>query len=110
VPQTSLVLELREESASAEEDGFLDSFPDDFTAERAASSLAGFQRGTLKARDEEGEPQYDQAEKDPQYDQAEETAPQDPEVDVPATAELPAPPEQPDPAPRLSPPTAHEGR
>ncbi|MFF4544861.1 nitrate- and nitrite sensing domain-containing protein [Streptomyces sp. NPDC001435] len=106
VPQTSLALELREESAPAEEDGF----PDDFTAERAASSLAGFQRGTLKARDEEGEPQYDQAEKDPQYDQAEETAPQDPEVDVPAAAELPAPPEQPDPAPRLSPPTAHEGR
>ncbi|MGW7402831.1 sensor histidine kinase [Streptomyces sp. NPDC054833] len=105
VPQTSLALELREESAPAEEDGF----PDDFTAERAASSLAGFQRGTLKARDEEGEPQYDQAEKDPQYDQAEETAPQDPEVDVPAAAELPAPPEQPDPAPRLSPPTAHEG-
>ncbi|MGW3146086.1 sensor histidine kinase [Streptomyces sp. NPDC001177] len=97
VPQTSLVLELREESAPAGEDGF----PDDFTAERAASSLAGFQRGTLKARDEEG---------DPQYDQAEETAPQDPEVDVPAAAELPAPPEQPDPAPRPRPPTAHEGR
>ncbi|UXY31591.1 sensor histidine kinase [Streptomyces sp. HUAS TT20] len=106
VPQTSLVPELREESAPAGEEGF----PDDFTAEHAASSLAGFQRGTHKARDEEGDPQYDQAEKDPQYDLAEETAPQDPEVDVPATAELPAPPEQPDPAPRLSPPTVHEGR
>ncbi|WP_406006169.1 nitrate- and nitrite sensing domain-containing protein [Streptomyces sp. NBC_00637] len=51
VPQTSLATELREDSASAaataavEEDGY----PDDFTAERAASSLAGFQRGTLRA-------------------------------------------------------------
>ncbi|MER5431433.1 nitrate- and nitrite sensing domain-containing protein [Streptomyces sp. NPDC002588] len=47
VPQTSLAAELREESAAPEEDGF----PDDFTAERAASSLAGFQRGTLEARE-----------------------------------------------------------
>jgi signal transduction histidine kinase len=51
VPQTSLAIELREDSAAAaaasvEEDGF----PDDFTAERAASSLAGFQRGTLRAQ------------------------------------------------------------
>ncbi|MDX3249282.1 hypothetical protein PV408_48055, partial [Streptomyces sp. ME18-1-4] len=51
VPQTSLATELREDSAAAaaasvEEDGF----PDDFTAERAASSLAGFQRGTLRAQ------------------------------------------------------------
>ncbi|MFE0517150.1 hypothetical protein [Streptomyces sp. NPDC058964] len=97
MPQSSLALELREDSAPAEEDGF----PDDFTPERAASSLAGFQRGTLRARDEGA---------DPQYDQAETTAPKDPEVPVPAAAELPAPPEQPDPAPRLRPPTAHEGR
>ncbi|WP_369173211.1 nitrate- and nitrite sensing domain-containing protein [Streptomyces sp. R28] len=48
VPQTSLAAELREEAPSAEEDGCAD----DFTAERAASSLACFQRGTLQARDE----------------------------------------------------------
>jgi signal transduction histidine kinase len=46
VPQSSLAAELREESAPAEEDGCAD----DFTAERAASSLACFQRGTLQAR------------------------------------------------------------
>ncbi|MGP2440422.1 sensor histidine kinase [Streptomyces sp. JW3] len=51
VPQTSLAAELREEpGAAAEGDGC-----PDFTAERAASSLAGFQRGTLQARDEEPE-------------------------------------------------------
>ncbi|MFF8972970.1 nitrate- and nitrite sensing domain-containing protein [Streptomyces sp. NPDC014995] len=49
VPQTSLATELREDPGSAGEDGFPD---DDFTAERAASSLAGFQRGTLRARDD----------------------------------------------------------
>ncbi|MGI5429383.1 sensor histidine kinase [Streptomyces sp. CA-179760] len=49
VPQTSLVEELREESAPSGDDGSLD----DFTAEAAASSLAGFQRGTLRARDED---------------------------------------------------------
>ncbi|GAA4017669.1 sensor histidine kinase [Streptomyces plumbiresistens] len=48
VPQTSLVDELREEAAPAVEDDL-----DDFTAERAASSLAGFQRGTFRARDED---------------------------------------------------------
>ncbi|MEV6179575.1 nitrate- and nitrite sensing domain-containing protein [Streptomyces sp. NPDC052015] len=48
VPQTSLADELREAPGTAEDDGF----PDDFTAERAASSLAGFQRGTLRARDD----------------------------------------------------------
>lgn len=48
VPQTSLAAELREEAPPCEEDDF----PDDFTAERAASSLAGFQRGTLQARDD----------------------------------------------------------
>ncbi|MCX3290455.1 nitrate- and nitrite sensing domain-containing protein [Streptomyces sp. NEAU-H22] len=56
VPQTSLVEELREESAPAEPDGFLD----DFTAEAAASSLAGFQRGTLRARDDDAEPPHDE--------------------------------------------------
>lgn len=47
VPQTSLASELREEAVAAEEDLELE----DFTAERAASSLAGFQRGTFQARD-----------------------------------------------------------
>ncbi|WP_406496186.1 nitrate- and nitrite sensing domain-containing protein [Streptomyces sp. NBC_01604] len=50
VPQTSLVDELREDAAPAVEDDL-----DDFTAERAASSLAGFQRGTFRARDEDAD-------------------------------------------------------
>lgn len=54
VPQTSLAVELREEATPAgEEDA------GDFTAELAASSLAGFQRGTLRARDEDEQPQDD---------------------------------------------------
>ncbi|QJT04799.1 HAMP domain-containing protein [Streptomyces asoensis] len=68
VPQTSLATELREDSASAEaveEDGY----PDDFTAERAASSLAGFQRGTLRAHADADlsldDPQETSAEEDP---------------------------------------------
>ncbi|MFJ4816200.1 nitrate- and nitrite sensing domain-containing protein [Streptomyces sp. NPDC088801] len=56
VPQTSLVEELREESAPAGDDGSLD----DFTAEAASSSLAGFQRGTLLARDDDAEPPLDE--------------------------------------------------
>jgi hypothetical protein len=64
VPQTSLAAELREDSPASEAD---DSF-DDFTAERAASSLSGFQRGTLQARDNDT---------DTTYDQGEETAPED---------------------------------
>ncbi|MFF3482527.1 nitrate- and nitrite sensing domain-containing protein [Streptomyces sp. NPDC002701] len=58
VPQTSLAAELREDSTADEADASLD----DFTAERAASSLAGFQRGTLQARDNDAEPTYDQGE------------------------------------------------
>jgi signal transduction histidine kinase len=58
VPQTSLAAELREEAASAQVDVLLD----DFTAERAASSLAGFQRGTLKARDDDAQEPHDQEE------------------------------------------------
>ncbi|MBQ0852703.1 nitrate- and nitrite sensing domain-containing protein [Streptomyces sp. BH-SS-21] len=58
VPQTSLAAELREDSAADEADSSLD----DFTAERAASSLAGFQRGTLQARDNDADPSYDQGE------------------------------------------------
>ncbi|MEU4611931.1 sensor histidine kinase [Streptomyces umbrinus] len=61
VPQTSLAAELREDVppvASAEAD---DPFAD-FTAERAASSLSGFQRGTLQARDNDTDTAYDQGE------------------------------------------------
>ncbi|MFF5496919.1 nitrate- and nitrite sensing domain-containing protein [Streptomyces aquilus] len=46
IPQTSLAVELREEAPVVADDD-----PDGFTAEHAASSLAGFQRGTLQARD-----------------------------------------------------------
>ncbi|MER6356282.1 nitrate- and nitrite sensing domain-containing protein [Streptomyces sp. NPDC001634] len=59
VPQTSLAAELRTEAASVKEEDVL---PDDFTAERAASSLAGFQRGTLQARDDGAQEQYDREE------------------------------------------------
>ncbi|MDG9717849.1 nitrate- and nitrite sensing domain-containing protein [Streptomyces sp. DH24] len=55
VPQTSLAAELREEPAGREEAAPHDEFTE-FTAERAASSLAGFQRGTLKARREDAAP------------------------------------------------------
>ncbi|MGW7170553.1 nitrate- and nitrite sensing domain-containing protein [Streptomyces sp. NPDC054884] len=58
VPQTSLACELREDASSAgavEDDGVLD----DFTAERAASSLAGFQSGTLRAHADADEPPSD---------------------------------------------------
>ncbi|EGX55868.1 large secreted protein [Streptomyces zinciresistens K42] len=49
VPQTSLVAELRADGPPVEDED-----PgEDFTADRAASSLAGFQRGTLQARDDE---------------------------------------------------------
>ncbi|MEV0221631.1 nitrate- and nitrite sensing domain-containing protein [Streptomyces sp. NPDC050704] len=58
VPQTSLAAELREDSGPAEAD---DSSAD-FTAERAASSLSGFQRGTLQARDNDTDTTYDQGE------------------------------------------------
>ncbi|BBC38297.1 HAMP domain protein [Streptomyces graminofaciens] len=54
VPQTSLAAELREEDQGT----CPDDDSGDFTAERAASSLAGFQRGTLQARDDDAEPEY----------------------------------------------------
>ncbi|MDQ1066889.1 signal transduction histidine kinase [Streptomyces canus] len=49
VPQTSLAVELREDApvVGEQEDA------EEFTADRAASSLAGFQLGTLRARDED---------------------------------------------------------
>ncbi|MFD5495768.1 nitrate- and nitrite sensing domain-containing protein [Streptomyces sp. NPDC127091] len=52
VPQTSLAAELREEVAApvAEHDS------GDFTAEHAAASLGGFQRGTSRARANGGDP------------------------------------------------------
>ncbi|WP_328840435.1 nitrate- and nitrite sensing domain-containing protein [Streptomyces europaeiscabiei] len=53
IPQTSLAAELKEEAGPCP-----DGDADDFTAERAASSLAGFQRGTLQARDDDEEPEY----------------------------------------------------
>ncbi|MCI3238347.1 sensor histidine kinase [Streptomyces spinosisporus] len=55
VPQTSLAAELREAPPSGEQDDG----DEEFTAEQAASSLAGFQRGTLRARDDDTETQYD---------------------------------------------------
>ncbi|MDT0396204.1 MULTISPECIES: nitrate- and nitrite sensing domain-containing protein [Streptomyces] len=48
VPQTSLAAELREDSAPDADDDVAD-----FTAEHAASSLAGFQLGTSQARDDD---------------------------------------------------------
>ncbi|MFE1237335.1 sensor histidine kinase [Streptomyces tendae] len=52
VPQTSLAAELRDEDPGGRRDGSAGASDGDygaFTAERAASSLAGFQRGTLRA-------------------------------------------------------------
>ncbi|MET9390683.1 nitrate- and nitrite sensing domain-containing protein [Streptomyces sp. NPDC006624] len=66
VPQTSLVEELREEAPPAHDDGS----PDNFTAEAAASSLAGFQRGTLRARDDDAEPPHDEEAAAPRRDAA----------------------------------------
>ncbi|MBC9726223.1 nitrate- and nitrite sensing domain-containing protein [Streptomyces sp. TRM68367] len=57
VPQTSLAAELREEAPPAEDAAR----PEDYTAEAAASSLAGFQRGTFRARDDDAEAPYDLA-------------------------------------------------
>ncbi|WP_399891043.1 nitrate- and nitrite sensing domain-containing protein [Streptomyces sp. BBFR51] len=48
VPQTSLAAELRDEDSGPGRGDASDDYAD-FTAERAASSLAGFQRGTLRA-------------------------------------------------------------
>ncbi|MGW0870448.1 nitrate- and nitrite sensing domain-containing protein [Streptomyces sp. NPDC002740] len=84
VPQTSLATELREDSAAAEtveEDGF----PDDFTAERAASSLAGFQRGTLRAHAD-----ADLSPDDPRETSAEEAP--GPPVSAAGTSQTPTPP------------------
>lgn len=59
VPQTSLAAELREEvAAPAEHDSA------DFTAEHAAASLAGFQRGTSQARADGADTRADDARAD----------------------------------------------
>ncbi|MEE1832597.1 nitrate- and nitrite sensing domain-containing protein [Streptomyces sp. SP17KL33] len=70
IPQTSLAAELKEEAEPCP-----DGDADDFTAERAASSLAGFQRGTLQARDDA----------EPELAPGEETASEDPGDRVPAS-------------------------
>ena len=49
VPQTSLAVELRDDAPGAG----ADDCAEEFTADHAASSLAGFQRGTQRARDED---------------------------------------------------------
>ncbi|NEA67895.1 nitrate- and nitrite sensing domain-containing protein [Streptomyces sp. SID12488] len=59
VPQTSLAAELLEDTTP---DDMSEDAPDEFSAERAASSLSGFQRGTLQARDDDAEEQYDHGE------------------------------------------------
>jgi signal transduction histidine kinase len=87
VPQTSLAVELREEASAApeEEDA------DEFTADHAASSLAGFQRGTLRARDEDDllDTLQDPAEPEKATDQG--TDPLDTPEDV-STADTNGPP------------------
>lgn len=77
MPQTSLATELREETAPSEADDKDATDLADFTAERAASSLAGFQRGTLRARDDE-EMSYDHGGEEPSYDHGEDPAPTQP--------------------------------
>ncbi|MCX5188011.1 nitrate- and nitrite sensing domain-containing protein [Streptomyces sp. NBC_00268] len=76
VPQTSLATELREEAAPSGADD-KDAADADFTAERAASSLAGFQRGTLRARDDEEMPYGDGGE-EPSYGHGDDQAPTQP--------------------------------
>ncbi|MDW4906286.1 nitrate- and nitrite sensing domain-containing protein [Streptomyces sp. ADMS] len=72
VPQTSLAAELLEDT---EPDGTSEDVLDEFSAERAASSLSGFQRGTLQARDDDAEEQYDHGE---------DNAPREPDAPLPA--------------------------
>ncbi|MCX5268151.1 sensor histidine kinase [Streptomyces sp. NBC_00199] len=84
VPQTSLAGELREDPSSAgavEDDRVLD----DFTAERAASSLAGFQRGTLRAQADADEPPSDPPETTAEEDPG-------PPVTAAGAAKTPTPP------------------
>ncbi|MER5220725.1 sensor histidine kinase [Streptomyces flaveus] len=78
VPQTSLATELLEDSVPARADDPLE----DFDAERAASSLSGFQRGTLRARDDAEEWTYNKGE-DEGGNTAEEAPPASPGTQVP---------------------------
>ncbi|MBX4176449.1 hypothetical protein [Streptomyces geysiriensis] len=85
MPQTSLAAELRDEAPATGRDApevAADEYAD-FTAERAASSLAGFQRGTLRAQAEDRDPETDA----------------DPQVHTPA-APVPAAPSTPNAEPR----------
>ncbi|WP_327720042.1 nitrate- and nitrite sensing domain-containing protein [Streptomyces sp. NBC_00490] len=91
VPQTSLAVELREDAVPVEQDGC----GEEFTAERAASSLAGFQRGTFRARDEEADAPEGKEPENPHprpsalteapYGQEETTTPDTPGPQPPAT-------------------------
>ncbi|MEU5887272.1 nitrate- and nitrite sensing domain-containing protein [Streptomyces sp. NPDC047461] len=91
VPQTSLAVELREDAATVEQDGS----GEEFTAERAASSLAGFQRGTFRARVEDADAPDGQEPENPHprpsalteapYGQEETTTPDTPGPPPPAT-------------------------
>lgn len=91
VPQTSLAVELREDAVPVEQDGS----GEEFTAERAASSLAGFQRGTFRARGEEAGAPDGQEPENPHprpsalteapYGQEETTTPDTPGPQPPAT-------------------------
>ncbi|MER7680538.1 nitrate- and nitrite sensing domain-containing protein [Streptomyces sp. NPDC096934] len=109
VPQTSLATELREDAGPAnggqDTDGLAD-FTDlaEFTAERAASSLAGFQRGTLRARDaHDDEEPYDPGEQDARRarKEGEEDPPDGPDARGPAAERS-----RTAPADRSSPPPA----
>ncbi|MFE9439877.1 nitrate- and nitrite sensing domain-containing protein [Streptomyces sp. NPDC006602] len=103
VPQTNLVEELREDSPPAVEDDL-----DDFTAERAASSLAGFQRGTFRARDEPESPEDDEKpEGEDTHTAYEEQAPYDEQA--PHGEDAPAVPKAPSPDPAGI-PTSHTDR
>ncbi|WP_349239188.1 nitrate- and nitrite sensing domain-containing protein, partial [Streptomyces sp. 12257] len=101
VPQTSLAVELREDApAVAEQED-----ADEFTADHAASSLAGFQLGTLRARDEddlldvpENATTATSTRTDP-LDTLEDGLPDTPEESAPADRNaLPSAPGNPDPA------------
>ncbi|MFD6190657.1 nitrate- and nitrite sensing domain-containing protein [Streptomyces sp. NPDC060275] len=77
VPQTSLAAELRDENPGGRRDGSDDTAGDDyadFTAERAASSLAGFQRGTLRAQTDEESDEAAEAHEADEVDEADEAA------------------------------------
>ncbi|MGQ3551610.1 sensor histidine kinase [Streptomyces rochei] len=105
VPQTSLAAELRDEAPATGRDApeaAADEYAD-FTAERAASSLAGFQRGTLRAQAEDRDPaERDAEDRDPETD-----ADADPQVSASSAhsartpaAPVPAAPSTPNAEPR----------